>query len=88
MLWVKTINMMQFWVKAVNMMQFWVKTLKIVSIVQNSKNPNFFQERAILTSKNEVVQEINDRLLSLFPRDENEYLSSDSLCHTDYLATY
>ena len=26
-------------------------------------------------------------MLSLFPRDETEYLSSDSLCHSDYLHT-
>ena len=30
------------------------------SIVENAKNPDFFQERAILTPKNEIVQEIND----------------------------
>ena len=55
------------------------------SIGENAKNPDFFQERAILTPKNEIVQEINDRLLSLFPGDEKEYLSSDNLCHSDFL---
>ena len=39
----------------------------------------YFQERAILAPKNEVVHEINDRLLSLFPGEEKEYLSSDSI---------
>ena len=39
----------------------------------------------IITLKNEVVQEINDRLLSLFPGSEKEYLSSDSLSHSDYV---
>ncbi|KAL9994478.1 putative DNA helicase Pif1 [Helianthus debilis subsp. tardiflorus] len=37
------------------------------SIVDNSKQPNFFRERAILATKNDVVQEINDHLLSMFP---------------------
>lgn len=35
-------------------------------IIQNAKNVMFFfQERAILAMKNEVVQEINDRLISI-----------------------
>ncbi|KAL4555829.1 hypothetical protein LXL04_038458 [Taraxacum kok-saghyz] len=42
-------------------------------------------EIAILTPKNEIVQEINDRLLSLFPVDEKKYLSSNNLCHSDFL---
>ena len=53
------------------------------SILQNFKNASYFQERAILAPKNEVVQEINDRLLSLFPGDEKEYLSSDSICQSE-----
>ncbi|XP_076946714.1 uncharacterized protein LOC143618348 [Bidens hawaiensis] len=32
------------------------------------------------TNENEVVDEINDRLLSMFPGDSKEYLSSDSIC--------
>ncbi|KAI3735323.1 hypothetical protein L6452_14818 [Arctium lappa] len=55
------------------------------SILVNVKNSSYFQERVILTPKHEVVQEINDRLLSLFPRDEKEYLSSDSLCESEHL---
>ncbi|KAD4585651.1 hypothetical protein E3N88_23252 [Mikania micrantha] len=50
------------------------------SILQNFKNPNFFQERAILAPKNNVVEGINDRLMSMFPGDDMEYLSSDSIC--------
>ncbi|XP_021991644.1 uncharacterized protein LOC110888426 [Helianthus annuus] len=37
------------------------------SILENYKKSGFFSERAILAPKNEVVHEINDRLLSLFP---------------------
>ena len=55
------------------------------SIPINVKNPSYFQERAILAPKHEVVQEINDRLLSLFPGDVKEYLSSDSLCELEHL---
>ncbi|XP_076924090.1 ATP-dependent DNA helicase RRM3-like [Bidens hawaiensis] len=46
-------------------------------ILDNFNKQNFFHERAILAPKNDVVQEINDRLLSIFPGDEREYLSSD-----------
>ncbi|XP_021986951.1 uncharacterized protein LOC110883536 [Helianthus annuus] len=53
------------------------------SILDNYNNHNYFRERAILALKNEVVHEINDRLLALFPGEEREYLSSDSLCQTE-----
>ncbi|XP_021986432.1 uncharacterized protein LOC110882810 [Helianthus annuus] len=39
--------------------------------------------KATLAPTNEVVQEINERLLASFPGDEGEYLSSDSICQTD-----
>ncbi|KAD4981855.1 hypothetical protein E3N88_18526 [Mikania micrantha] len=55
------------------------------SIAQNYTHPTFFQERAILAPTNEVVQQINDQLLSMFPRAENEYLSSDSICESEHL---
>ncbi|XP_052621047.1 uncharacterized protein LOC111921783 [Lactuca sativa] len=55
------------------------------SIVENAKNPIYFQERAILAPKNEVVQEINERLLKLFLGAQQEYLSSDSLSHADFV---
>ncbi|XP_022027109.2 uncharacterized protein LOC110928403 [Helianthus annuus] len=53
------------------------------SILENFNNQNYFSERAILAPKNEVVHEINDRLLSLFPCEEREYLSSDTLCQSE-----
>ncbi|XP_021971628.1 uncharacterized protein LOC110866788 [Helianthus annuus] len=53
------------------------------SILENFNNQNYFSERAILAPKNEVVHEINDRLLSLLPGEEREYLSSDSLCQSE-----
>ncbi|KAI3715467.1 hypothetical protein L6452_22450 [Arctium lappa] len=39
----------------------------------------------LFEGKHEVVQEINDLLLSLFLGDEKEYLSSDSLCESEHL---
>ncbi|KAD4585061.1 hypothetical protein E3N88_22662 [Mikania micrantha] len=56
-----------------------------LSILQQFKDPEYFRERAILAPKNEFVQEINGRLLSLFTGNETEYLSSDSLCQTEQL---
>ncbi|KAI3812851.1 hypothetical protein L1987_17564 [Smallanthus sonchifolius] len=53
------------------------------SILHHFKDSKFFRERAILSPKNEVVHEINDRFLSLFPGEEKEYLSSDSICQTE-----
>ncbi|XP_022015125.1 uncharacterized protein LOC110914650 [Helianthus annuus] len=55
------------------------------SIIEQFRNPGFFSERAILAPKNDVVHEINDRLLSLFPDDAKEYLSSDSICQTEQM---
>nr|KAJ0226239.1 hypothetical protein LSAT_V11C100049790 [Lactuca sativa] len=55
------------------------------SILEKYSSTNYFQERAILAPKNEVVQEINDRLLKKFPGDEVEYLSSDSLCQSEFV---
>ncbi|XP_076959469.1 uncharacterized protein LOC143635537 [Bidens hawaiensis] len=39
----------------------------------------YFQERALLAPLNDVVQEINVRMLAYFPGQEMEYLSSDSI---------
>ncbi|XP_023768389.2 uncharacterized protein LOC111916978 [Lactuca sativa] len=55
------------------------------SILENYSDINYFQERAILAPKNEVVQEINGRLLKKFPGDEVEYLSSDNICESEFL---
>nr|KAJ0201995.1 hypothetical protein LSAT_V11C600327630 [Lactuca sativa] len=55
------------------------------SIFEKFNGTSYFQERAILAPKNEVVQQINDRLLALFPEDEVEYLSSDTLCQSEFV---
>ncbi|XP_023770364.1 uncharacterized protein LOC111918985 [Lactuca sativa] len=56
------------------------------SFLDNLNDPKYFEERSILTLKHEVVQEINDSLLSLFPGEEKEYLSSDSVCQTEFIS--
>ncbi|KAM0049426.1 putative DNA helicase Pif1, P-loop containing nucleoside triphosphate hydrolase [Helianthus debilis subsp. tardiflorus] len=55
------------------------------SLLENYQNSGFYQERAILTPTNEVVDEINSQLLLMFPGDCKEYLSSDSICETENL---
>ncbi|XP_076937457.1 uncharacterized protein LOC143605111 [Bidens hawaiensis] len=55
------------------------------SVLQNFKEKDYFHERAILAPKNDIVQEINDRLLSIFPGEERECLNSDSVCPTDMM---
>ena len=42
------------------------------SILEKFNVMSYFQERAILAPKNEVVEQINNRLLALFPGDEVE----------------
>ncbi|XP_076954060.1 uncharacterized protein LOC143628320 [Bidens hawaiensis] len=49
------------------------------SMLERFNDLTYFQERALLAPLNEVVQEINDRMLSYFPDQEMEYLSSDSI---------
>ncbi|XP_035840228.1 uncharacterized protein LOC118487462 [Helianthus annuus] len=53
------------------------------SILESFNDPNYFQERAILAPKNDVVNEINDTLLAMFPGDHKEYLSLDSICQSE-----
>ncbi|XP_076929112.1 uncharacterized protein LOC143593337 [Bidens hawaiensis] len=54
-------------------------------ILQNYENQHYFQDRAILAPTNEIVDEINDSLLKFFPGDEVEYLSSDTICSSEYI---
>jgi hypothetical protein len=42
------------------------------------KDPSFFQDRAILTPKNAIVDLINDHMMKNIPGEEKEYLSYDS----------
>src|ERR1044071_2809586 len=53
------------------------------SLIQLYKDKDYFGEQAILAPTNEVVHDINERLLALFPGDEVEYLSSHSICQIE-----
>ncbi|KAK9071641.1 hypothetical protein SSX86_008070 [Deinandra increscens subsp. villosa] len=53
------------------------------SFLDNFGEQDFWSERAILAPTNEVVDDINGRLLSLVPGEEHEYLSSDSVCQDE-----
>ena len=40
----------------------------------------YFQDRVILTPTNEIVQEVNENIMSLLPGDITEFMSSNSIC--------
>uniref|UniRef100_A0A0R0J3Z4 ATP-dependent DNA helicase n=1 Tax=Glycine max TaxID=3847 RepID=A0A0R0J3Z4_SOYBN len=46
-------------------------------LCRNHNNTEFFQSRAILALTNEIVQQVNDYILSLIPGEHMEYLSFD-----------
>jgi ATP-dependent DNA helicase PIF1 len=51
------------------------------NLLQNMNDPSFFQDRAILATKNVIVDAINNYMLDLIPGEEKTYLSYDSLCN-------
>nr|GEY14846.1 hypothetical protein [Tanacetum cinerariifolium] len=53
------------------------------NVVQKLSDRTYFQDKAILAPTLEVVDVINDRVLSMIPGDETVYLSSDSICESD-----
>ena len=50
------------------------------SILDHVGDGRYFQDRAILTPTNEIVQKLNDYIMSLLPGDVTEFMSSDSIC--------
>lgn len=52
------------------------------NILQNVNTPTFFEERTILRNF-ETIDNVNDLILSLIPRDEVHYLSLDPPCLWD-----
>jgi ATP-dependent DNA helicase PIF1 len=52
-------------------------------ILKNIFVPGFFEPRAILAPTLEVVEEINNYVLSLMPGDAKEYLSCDTVSRCD-----
>ncbi|KAL3025163.1 hypothetical protein AAZX31_04G165700 [Glycine max] len=57
-------------------------------LLQNYNNTDFLQKRVILASTKDVVDKINDYVLSLFPGDEKEYCSADSVDKSDELLNH
>jgi ATP-dependent DNA helicase PIF1 len=53
------------------------------NLLENMGVPNFFEDRAILAPTLEVVEKVNDHVLSLIPGVEKEYLSCDTICKCD-----
>ncbi|MCH80586.1 ATP-dependent DNA helicase PIF1 [Trifolium medium] len=52
-------------------------------IVTNIQNDNFFEDQAILAPTLEVVQQVNEFVLSMIPGEEKQYLSCDTPCKSD-----
>ncbi|XP_076918409.1 uncharacterized protein LOC143578824 [Bidens hawaiensis] len=53
------------------------------NILDRFNELTYFQDRALLAPLNEVVQEINECMIAIFPGEEVEYLSSDSLAECE-----
>jgi len=49
----------------------------------NLGDPLFFQERGILAPTLDLVEHVNEYMMSLIPGEEKEYLSSDFVCRSD-----
>ncbi|XP_057719411.1 uncharacterized protein LOC130933821 [Arachis stenosperma] len=54
-----------------------------LNLLQNMSDYKYFQSRAILAPTLKSVEKVNNFVLTIFPRMENEYLSSDTTCQTD-----
>ncbi|KAF3636562.1 hypothetical protein FXO38_24089 [Capsicum annuum] len=50
------------------------------SLLQNYDDPSYLKERAILTPKNEMVQELNDTIMKMIPGEGRTYFISDNVC--------
>ncbi|KAL3038294.1 hypothetical protein AAZX31_01G123700 [Glycine max] len=55
------------------------------SLINNYSDTDYLQKRVVLASKNEIVDKINDYVLSLIPNHEKEYCSADSIDKSDEL---
>ncbi|RZC29832.1 ATP-dependent DNA helicase PIF1 [Glycine soja] len=55
------------------------------SLINNYSDTDYLQKRVVLASKKEIVDKINDYVLSLIPNHEKEYCSADSIDKSDEL---
>jgi len=53
------------------------------SLLGNLHNVGFFQVRAILAPTLDLVEKVNDYVMSLIPGEGKEYLSCDTICKVD-----
>ncbi|XP_045797724.1 uncharacterized protein LOC123891897 [Trifolium pratense] len=53
------------------------------NLLKELSNLNFFQDRAILCPTLEIVEKVNDHVMSLIPSDYKEYLSCDTVIKCD-----
>jgi len=53
------------------------------NLVCNLSDEKFFHDRAILAPTIELVEKVNDYIMTMVPGDEKEYLSCDSVCKCD-----
>ncbi|MCI05867.1 ATP-dependent DNA helicase PIF1, partial [Trifolium medium] len=53
------------------------------NIISNFENAHQFEDQAILCPTLEVVEQVNDFVLSLIPGESKEYLSADTPCKSD-----
>ena len=54
------------------------------SLLEKFKDPEYLKERAILAPTLDIVQKLNEYMLSLIPGEEKVYLSSDSACRASF----
>ncbi|MCH79500.1 ATP-dependent DNA helicase PIF1 [Trifolium medium] len=52
-------------------------------LIEHMGDPKFFQDRAILAPTLELVEKVNDYVMSLLSFEEKEYLSCDTVCRCD-----
>ena len=55
------------------------------NLMDNYSNTYYLQKRVVLATKKEIVDKINDYVLSLIPNNEREYCSADSIDKSDEL---
>ncbi|KAL8527737.1 hypothetical protein ACS0TY_005548 [Phlomoides rotata] len=55
-----------------------------LSIADNYRTNKYFENRAILSPTHREVECINERVLSVMPSDTREYLSSGSICRSEF----
>ena len=52
-------------------------------MIDNYSDTDYLQNRVVLASKKEIVDKINDYVLSLIPNNEKEYCNADSIDKSD-----